>query len=127
MVQKRAYQLILKTGCILLNYNFEMEFLTSSKISHADWLSRFIPKHTELIEDTVIASLRTEVEVKNTLCNTVRELPITLDEIKEKVFDDFIKEIKNKINDKDQQVSDAYSICNEVVMYGDWVVLPAAL
>ena len=41
-----------------------MEFLPSSKISHADGLSWLIPKHTELLENTVIASLKTEVEVK---------------------------------------------------------------
>ena len=41
-----------------------MEFLPSSKISHADGLLRLIPKHTEPFKDTVIASLRTEAEVK---------------------------------------------------------------
>ena len=41
--------------------------------------------------------------------------------------DDFIKEIKNKIKDKNRQISDAYSISNEVVMYSDRVVIPAAL
>ena len=92
-----------------------MEFLPSSKISHADGLSRLIPKHTEPLEDMVIASLQTKVEVKNTLCNTIRELPVTLGEIKENVFnDDFIKEIKNKIKDKDQQILDAYSICTVI-------------
>ena len=86
-----------------------MEFLLSSKICHADRLLRLIPKHTKPLEDAVITSLRTE----NTLCNTVWEIPVTLGEIKEKVFDDdFIKEIKNKIKDKARQISDAYSICN---------------
>ena len=71
-----------------------MEFLPSLKISHADGLSRFILKQTELLEDTVIASLQTVVEVKNTLCYTIREL---LGEIKKKVFDDdFMKEIKKE-------------------------------
>ena len=105
-----------------------MEFLPSSKISPADGLSRLIPKHTEPLEDTVIASQRTEVEAKNTLCSTVRNLPVTLSVIKEKAFDDdFIKEIKNKIKDKDRQISDSNSICNEVVMYSDHVVIPAVL
>ena len=51
-------------GIILLDYNFKMEFLPSSKISHADGLSRLVAKHTKPLEDTVIASLRAEVEVK---------------------------------------------------------------
>ena len=51
-------------GTILLHYNFKMDFITSSKISHADRLSRLIPKHTEPLEDTVIVSMRTKVEIK---------------------------------------------------------------
>ena len=47
-------------GTILLNYNFNMEFLPSKKLCHADGLSRLIPKQRETLEDTVIASLRTE-------------------------------------------------------------------
>ena len=35
--------------------------------------------------------------------------------------------MKNKIKDKDRKISDAYSICNEVVMYSDWVVISVAL
>ena len=43
------------------------------------------------------ASLRTEVEVKNTLFNTVRKIPVTLGEIFKKAFvNGFIKEIKYK-------------------------------
>ena len=54
-------------------------------------------KHWELflqLPNSIDSSIQTEVEVKNTLCNTVSELPVTLGEIKEKTFDDdFIKEI----------------------------------
>ena len=51
-------------------------------------------------------------------------LSVTLDEIKKAFDDDFIKEIKK---DKNRQILDAYSICNNVVMYSDRVVIPAAL
>ena len=51
-----------------------------------------------------------------------RELPVRLGEIKEKAFDDdFIKKFKER------QISDAYSICYEVVMYSDRVVIHAVL
>lgn len=43
-------------GTILLNYDFEMEFLPSKKLGHADSLSRLIPKTGEPLEDSVIAS-----------------------------------------------------------------------
>ena len=73
-----------------------MEFLRSSKISHADGLSRLM--HSEHVEDTEITSLLTEIAVKIYYATLFIELPLTVGEIKEKAFDDdFIKEIKNKI------------------------------
>lgn len=84
-------------GTILLNYNFQMEYVPSKKLGHADGLSRLIPKQTEPLEDMVIAAIQAEVEVKNTLCDTIRELPVTLDEIKSKAeVDEFIISTKEK-------------------------------
>ena len=72
-----------------------MEFLPSSKLCHADGLYRLIPKNSEPLEDTVIASLQAEIEIKKILCNTVRELTVTLEEIKNKTLDDsFMVEIR---------------------------------
>ena len=68
-----------KWGTILLNYNFKMLYLPLNKFGHADGLSRLIPKYKEPLEDTVIGSLQSESELKITLCNSVRELPVTLD------------------------------------------------
>ena len=47
---------LLQWGTILLNYDFRMEFLPSSKLCHTDGLSRLIPKNSEPLEDTVIAT-----------------------------------------------------------------------
>ena len=71
---------------ILLNYDFRILFLTSSKSCHADGLSRLIPPNSEPLEDTVIASLQTKVEIKKTLCNIGQELPVTLKEIQKKCW-----------------------------------------
>ncbi len=60
-----------------MNYNFKMKFLPSAKLSHAYRLSRQIPKYKEPLEDTVIAFLREEAEIKNTQSNAVWELPLT--------------------------------------------------
>ena len=46
---------------ILLNYNFKIEFLTSKNICHPDSLSRLIPHHSEVFEDSIIATLRTNL------------------------------------------------------------------
>ena len=80
----------------MLNYFLQMDFLLSKKIPYVDGLSRLIPKITEPLEETVIASLSSEMYIKTVLYNTVNELPVTLEEIRFKVkFDEFITEKKN--------------------------------
>ena len=92
-----AYSL-LRCGTILLNYDFQIQYLSTNKIGHVDELSRLIPRTSETFEDTVMAALRSENEVENTLNNTIRELPVSLKEIKrEALRDNFIKEIKAKL------------------------------
>ena len=51
----------------------KMEFLPSKEIAHADGLSRLIPKNTEPLEETVIASLKSEMDVKYVLFYTVKK------------------------------------------------------
>ena len=54
--------------------------------------------YSEPFEDTIIASLRTDSKIKNMIANTIKELPVTLLEIKsEAMNDDFIINIKEKI------------------------------
>ena len=75
-----------------------MEYLPPKKFDHADWLSRLIPKYKEPLEDTAIASLQSEGELKITLCNTVREHPVTLEQIKQEALrDEYINQIKVKV------------------------------
>ena len=77
-----------------------MEFLLSKEIAHTDGLSRLIRKNTEPLEETVIASLKSEMDVKYILFNTVKELPVTVEEIKLKTkFDEFINQTKKRINE----------------------------
>ena len=42
----------------MLNHSFKMEFLSSKEMPHADGLSRLIPKISEPLEETVVASLK---------------------------------------------------------------------
>ena len=113
-------------GTILLNYNFDMEFLTSKNLGHADGLSRLIPKYQDQLDDTVIAALRAEKTYKNTLCKVIRELPVTLEEIiQEAEKDEFIIQTKREI--LEGQTTEAFSICGEVLLYVERVVIPATL
>ena len=66
---------------------------------HADGLSRLIPKIREPFEETVIALLSSEMYIKNILFNTVKDFPVSLEEIRFK-FDQFITEKKNVIMDQ---------------------------
>ena len=88
-------------------------------------MSRLIPKHREHLKDTVIASLRIEGEFKTTLCNAVRELPVTLNQIKQEALNnEFIRQTKSKICEKDQQTSDIFSLSEELLLYSERVVIP---
>ena len=130
---KNGLQHIQLTDCfneetILLNYDFQIQYLSTNKIGHTDGLSRLIPRTPETFEDTVIAALRSENEVENTLNNTIRELPVSLREIKrEAVRDDFIKEIKAKLLDKNTKIEETYSLCDNVLLYSERVVIPKTL
>ena len=82
--------------------NCKIEYLSSKNICYADGLSRLVPKNTEVFEESIIATLRTNCEIKNMIANTIRELPVTLAHIKrEALKDDFIHTTKNKIYNKD--------------------------
>ena len=45
-------------------------------------LSKLIPKPCELLKVIVIVTLRLEIEIKNGLCVTIQELPVTIEDIK---------------------------------------------
>ena len=56
--------------------------MPSKKLGHVDGLSRLILKYTEPLEEIEIAVLRDERELSDLLCNTIRELPVTLEDVK---------------------------------------------
>ena len=116
----------------LLNYQFKMEHVSSKKLGHADALSRLIPKYNESFKETVIASLKDENECSNLMCNTIRELPVTIEEIrKEAVKDEFIKKMKNRVRwtekNKKARLISPFSICEDILMYADRIVIPHVL
>ena len=116
---------LLRCGTSLPNYSFKIEYLPSNQISHADGLSRLVPKYSELFEDTIIAALRTDCEIKNMIANTIKELPVTLLEIKsEAMNDDFITNLKQKITAKNEKVPEVMSLCDNVLLYGEMVIIP---
>ena len=76
----------------------------------------------------MIASLRSEMDVKYVLFNTVKELPVTLEEIKFKTkFDKLINQTKKELMNQKVKTIDKFSTCNGILMYGERVVIPAVL
>ena len=80
----------------------------------------------------MIAALRKEKEFSGLLCNTIRELPVTLDDInKAAETDESIVKMKkqvqlNKKSKKDTKIL-PFSICLQTLMYADRVVIPSTL
>ena len=59
---------------------------------------------------------------------TIREFPVTLQEIKrEAQEDELISATKQKIADKNQQIADIFSLCDNVLLYGERVVISKTL
>ena len=89
---------------------------------HADGLYRLIPKNSETLEDMVIDSLQAKEEILKHAMQYYarRNKNIVLD-------DNFIVEMKKKLKDRSTTEAEAYSICNDVLMYSERVVVPLSL
>ena len=62
------------------------------------------------------------------IVDTIRELPVTLADIKrEALKDDFIHTTMNKIYNKDPNVPEVFSLCDGVLLYNNRVVIPSSL
>lgn len=86
---------------MLLEYDFTIEHLPSKEMENADNLSRLILKCRDLLEDTVIASIKPEEKIKYTLWNKIKSSLITKVDIKsEPQKDDSIK--------KNQRISEEW-------------------
>ena len=62
------------------------------------------------------------------IVNTIKELPVTLLEIKSEAMNDyFITNIKQKITAKNEKVPEVFSLCDNVLLYSERVVMPKKL
>ena len=74
---------------------FQNGILTVKRDGACGGIIQIIPKNTEPLKETIIASLKSEMDVKYVLFNTVKKkLPVTLEEIKFKTKFDFINQTK---------------------------------
>ena len=62
------------------------------------------------------------------IANTIEEVPVTLLKIKsEAMNDDFITNIKQKITAKNGKVPEVFSLCDNILLYSERVVIPKKL
>ncbi|EPB67394.1 hypothetical protein ANCCEY_13514 [Ancylostoma ceylanicum] len=70
---------LMRWATILLGYNFDIEYVNTTKFGQADGLSRLMQKHHMENEDIVIASV--ENDVCTLLKECIRRLPLTVDDV----------------------------------------------
>ena len=92
-----------------------MEFLPSFKLWDANDSTNLSPKMVNFLKDTIITSVKVELEIKKTLFNIVWELSVTLNEIKKGIGVNFIVEKKKNLNGSTTE-SEVNSICKDVLM-----------
>ena len=99
-----------------------MEFLLSNILGHKDVLSKLITKLCEPLEETVIATLTLETEIKSIFYNTILELQVTIKDIRNKAkIDKYIAEKKKEIIDPQFKKIDSkkmFSISDRILIYG---------
>ncbi|CAI2734266.1 unnamed protein product [Schistosoma spindalis] len=125
---------------MLLGYDFELLYKPSACMGHADGLSRLIANNRKLEEDSVVASISIEPEIKRVFCDAIRILPVTAEAVKEATASDpLLKRIKGAVlngwkEDKaDREFHqfflrrESISIYDNCLMFGDRVVIPKSL
>ncbi|EPB70403.1 hypothetical protein ANCCEY_10516 [Ancylostoma ceylanicum] len=70
---------LMRWATILLGYNFDIEYVNTTKFGQADGLSRLMQKHQVEDEDIVIASVENDVD--SLLKECIRRLPVTVDDV----------------------------------------------
>lgn len=108
------------------------------KLGYLEGLWRLIVKYKESLEDTVLAVLKVEIELKCILCNVVWKLRVRLETIKSKAEKDaFINKMKKKIIMNETNAKNCAAECNtgskyylvydNVLMYILRVAIPVVL
>ena len=70
----------------------------------------------------MIATLRIEIEIKGLISNNIRELPVIIEEFRNKAkIDKYITEKKKKVD------GEKIFSCDGILMLGERVVIPGAL
>lgn len=121
----------------LMSYDFELQYISTNNFGAADILSRLIGQTTKSNEDTVIASIRLDVEIRQVADEITRALPITFKMVCAATKNDpFLQDICSYIksgnwpNEKSHEVKcffarkDELSIVDDCIMYSERLIIP---
>ena len=124
----------------LLSYDFQIRYQRTSSFGQADALSRLIATKRQQPEDTVIAAVSVENDVKFVLSDALRNLPVTAADVCKATKEDptlamvirFLGTGWPKTLESDEvrqlyQRKDSLSIVNGCLMFADRVVIPKVL
>ncbi|VDL77978.1 unnamed protein product [Nippostrongylus brasiliensis] len=128
---------LMRWATTLLGYDFDIEYVNTTKFGHADGLSRLMQKHRSEEEEMVIAAV--ESDVSSTLRECIRKLPVTHEDVEVCTKrDPVLKKVKACVNTgrwiKGDSKLIAYynrretlSVVGNCIMTGERVVIPQEL
>lgn len=126
----------------LMSYDFTIKYVRTGDFGYADALSRLISQKisTRVPEDTVIASVNVDADIRYVLSDSIRHLPVTFAQIKGAMqFDRVLQRVLTylRIGWPNTSVGidmlpfyrrrDALTITDGCIMLRDRVVIPASL
>ncbi|GAA55633.1 hypothetical protein CLF_108552 [Clonorchis sinensis] len=127
-------------GIILLGYNFTIRYASTEKIGQADALTRLIASREMEPEDTVIATVAVEPEVRAVVLETMNQLPVTFDAVRDATKNDSILQKAMEYHQSSWpttcpsgelrklfQRRSSLSVVNGCLLFGDRIVLPTEL
>nr|CAX83704.1 Gag-Pol polyprotein [Schistosoma japonicum] len=127
-------------GTTLLGYDFKIKYQPTTDFGQADALSRLIGSQANPAEDTLVAAVETETEVRRVLEDALDGLLVTFKAIKEATEDDrTLREIRGYLltnwpNRRFQgeilqyfRRRDSLMIVDSCIMFGDRIVVPKTL
>ncbi|XP_029142978.1 uncharacterized protein K02A2.6-like, partial [Protobothrops mucrosquamatus] len=125
---------------ILLGYDFEIRYQSTTSFGQADALSRLIGSQHQEPEETVIAAISTEPDVNFIVADALRSMPVTADEVREATLQDpTLKRVAKFLHstwptacDSDElrqffHRKNSLSIVNDCIMFAERVVIPKKL
>lgn len=127
---------------ILLAYEFIIEYINTDAFAYVDFLSRLIEQQHDINEDYIIASIKFESKVLALVNSIISPFPVTYKQLCESYqTDDLLQKVKSFIinnSSDDSFISDPklvqfynrrqfLSICNDIVLFGERIVIPVKL